>query len=157
MRPTLLLCTLVLAGCDDGAPTTSPPPDLATPDLASPDLAACLSDCPCASGLTCVTSTRSSWPFAPTCLQPCQTDADSAGRACVAMLDDESVRYCLAPDEPHTCGLHCDPGPPRTRCIGGNLASNYVGLVCGDSFHYCPNGCVEDAPDAGYDPQGRCL
>lgn len=154
MRPLLLLCALALAACDDDTTMTAAPPDLAA--RADLDTLVCTSDCPCASGLVCVNSSALPEPFFSTCLQPCQTDADCGGRACVAMFG-QTPRYCLAPDEPHTCGVHCDPGPRFTRCDGGNLVSTYVGLVCGDSYHACPNGCIEDNPDGGADRQGRCL
>ncbi|HEX6834917.1 MAG TPA: hypothetical protein VF334_00015 [Polyangia bacterium] len=151
----LLLCALALAACDDAG--TSAPPDLAMRDLAVPDLAvACVSDCPCMSGLVCVDSASYAEPFASTCLKPCQTDADCGARSCVAMFGDR-VRYCLASDEPHTCGVHCDPGARLSHCEGDTLVSTYVGLVCGEHYQACANGCVEDDPDGGDNRQARCL
>jgi hypothetical protein len=158
MRSIVWLLPIALAACGSNDSSTA---DLAAfDDLATPDLAiVCSGSCgTCPAGATCVMEAGGPEPFAPSCLVPCTTDADCGARTCVDFpVTFPSGRYCLAADEPNTCGVHCDLVEASSRCSGSVLIASYRGAVCGLSYHQCASGCVEDAPDAGADRQAHCL
>lgn len=159
MRPTLLLCALALAACDDDTMATTAR-DLAVPDLTMHVTSSCTTTCTpsCAPGLTCVSTYTFTFPFSATCLAACVSDADCGTRACVDFLGASPAgRYCIDQNEPTACDFQCDLVGRVSRCDGDNVATEYRGVVCGVQYHHCANGCVEADPDGGDLRQASCL
>ena len=141
MRPTLLLCALALAACDD-----SPQDVFENPS----DMSICTTSCnQCEPGRICVVGTGQGAPtpvpFPTTCLQPCRSSADCASRTCVDILGAEPAgSYCVGPYEPGACTVKCTMAPTLIACDGDVLVRPYIADVCGLERIYCPSVCSRD-------------